>query len=133
MVALAAALSALEETRREANELRYGETIRRIVRDLDARPEEREAARAELRHRHAARLAAAGVEGANVTWREDAFGPAGEFGVDLPVLVVGFKVPVDWPTDWDEGNRMATGRWIALEHHWDCENPSDPAGTVTVA
>ncbi len=135
VVALAAALHALEEARQEANELRYGETLRRVARDMDARPEERDAARAELRHAHAARLAAAGVEGANVAWREDAFGPAGEFGVDLPVLVVGFKTPADWPTDRDEEHRMATGRWIALDHHWDNDDvwSGDPKSLRLVA
>lgn len=135
VVALAAALHALEEARREAHELRYGETLRGVVRDMVTRPEERDAARAELRHAHAARLAAAGVEGANVAWREDAFGPTGEFGVDLPVLVVGFKAPADWPTDRDEEHRMATGRWIALEHHWDSDDvwSGDPKSVRLIA
>jgi hypothetical protein len=135
VVALAAALSALEKARREANELRYGETIRRVIRDLDARPEEREAARAEVRHRHAARLAAAGVEGADVPWKEDAFGPADAFGIDLPVLVVGFKTSAGWPQEWDEGRRTDTGHWIALEHQWDNDDlwSGDPKSVRLVA
>lgn len=120
VAALQAAMEALEEARQEATELRYGDTLRRVRLDRDASPEERAAARDELRRHHATRLTALGIEAADVSWSEQAFGPAASFGIELPVLVAGFKVPSDWP---DEGvveeQRFANGRWMALEHRWD--------------
>jgi hypothetical protein len=123
VAALAGALDALGEAREALNDLRYGETMRRVRDDLDADPDERHAARTELRRRHRERLADVGVEGADDEFSDDAFGPADAFGIELPVLVVGFEVGTDWPHLDDDGvNRPAGGRWVALEHRWRNED-----------
>lgn len=128
VVALAGALRALEEVRSETHALRYGQSRHALAHDPDATPAQRSAARTELRRRHAEALATEGVEAADEEWRDDGFGPAEQFGILLPTLVVGVvetrhqwtdNIPSSgrhWP--WTEPRLFPAGRWVALEHSW---------------
>jgi hypothetical protein len=136
VAALRGALAALDVARDEVHRLRHQDALRTLARREAGAGAAGAEARAELRRQHRERLAAVGVDGADVAWRSDAFGPADEYGVTLPALVAGFAVRTDWPERAFWVHEPPAGRrWLALDHHWHNDDvwSYDPKSLVVVA